>query len=35
MTATERFYGGYNDNIISMDNSDIYGDFSKMSLKSN
>jgi len=34
MTATERFYGGSNDDIISMDDEDIYGDtFSMMSFK--
>ena len=34
MTATERFYAGSKDDIISMDDEDIYGDtFAKMSFK--
>ncbi|MDA8910453.1 DEAD/DEAH box helicase family protein [Crocinitomicaceae bacterium] len=34
MTATERFYGGSKDDIISMDDEDIYGDtFTQMSFK--
>jgi predicted helicase len=34
MTATERFYKGSNDDIISMDDEDIYGDtFAQMSFK--
>ena len=34
MTATERFYAGSNDEIISMDDEDIYGDiFAQMSFK--
>ena len=34
MTATERFYAGSKDDIISMDDEDIYGDtFSQMSFK--
>ena len=34
MTATERFYAGSNDDIISMDDEDIYGDtFAQMSFK--
>lgn len=34
MTATERFYAGSKDDIISMDDEDIYGDtFTKMSFK--
>ena len=34
MTATERFYGGKKDDIISMDDEDIYGDtFTQMSFK--
>ena len=34
MTATERFYSGSKDNIVSMDDSDIYGDiFAQMSFK--
>jgi len=34
MTATERFYGGIKDDILSMDDEDIYGDtFSQMSFK--
>lgn len=34
MTATERFYIGSNDDIISMDDNDIYGDiFAQMSFK--
>ena len=34
MTATERFYSGSKDDIVSMDNEDIYGDvFSKMTFK--
>ncbi len=34
MTATERFYTGSKDDIISMDDEDIYGDtFTKMSFK--
>ena len=34
MTATERFYAGSRDDIISMDDENIYGDtFSKMSFK--
>ncbi|MDC0331504.1 DEAD/DEAH box helicase family protein [Flavobacteriaceae bacterium] len=34
MTATERFYSGSKDNIVSMDDNDIYGDiFAQMSFK--
>ncbi len=34
MTATERFYSGSKDDIVSMDDADIYGDvFSKMTFK--
>ncbi len=34
MTATERFYSGSKDDIVSMDDEDIYGDvFSKMTFK--
>lgn len=34
MTATERFYSGSKDNIVSMDDPDIYGDvFCKMTFK--
>jgi predicted helicase len=34
MTATERFYAGSRDDIISMDDEDIYGEtFTQMSFK--
>ncbi len=34
MTATERFYAGSKDDIISMDDEDVYGDtFALMSFK--
>ncbi|MDC3260400.1 DEAD/DEAH box helicase family protein [Winogradskyella sp.] len=34
MTATERFYSGSKDDIVSMDDSDVYGDiFAQMSFK--
>ena len=34
MTATERFYSGSKDDIVSMDDPDIYGDvFCKMTFK--
>ena len=34
MTATERFYSGSKDDIVSMDDTDIYGDiFAQMSFK--
>ena len=34
MTATERFYSGSKDDIVSMDNNDVYGDiFAQMSFK--
>ena len=34
MTATERFYQGSRDDVISMDNPDVYGDvFTQMTFK--